>query len=52
MRMNDLRVHAKIHMHLTTQLREWRQLQKSTYLCYSIYINTNTGKAHLFSEVI
>lgn len=31
MRMNDLLLHTKIHMHLTTQLREWRQLRKSTY---------------------
>lgn len=51
MRMNDLHVHAETHMNLATAV--WTKADPKEYiLCYLIYINTKTGKAHLFLEVI
>lgn len=51
MRTNDLHVHAKTHMNLATAM--WTKANPKEYiLCYSIYINTKTGKAHRFLEVI
>lgn len=49
--MNDLHARAKIRINLTTWLHGRRQTQEYM-LCYSVYINTNTGKAILFLEVL